>query len=310
MGISLKTQKALWGKAASRCSFPECRKELAQSTEDELDHFTIGDVSHIISGKESGPRSRLNRDYPLERIDDYNNLILLCKAHHKQVDSDETRYTVEELLSLKRNHENWVRENLNFDQQQQKDDELYAEYIDVIENLANFNDWENWTEPVMGGYSTRIAKVQFDNLLELHKYISSRYFSGSRPKLKMAIEQFNTILKDFINHFRSFILDDPQQGFYLTAKLFRSGVITSEKQTIHEHMSEQFIIELTKSANYLFEQVRYSIFPRYRIKEGILLLYSPPCEGLSFQRHQYAENEIYAGYSTIKERTKLLLHIK
>jgi hypothetical protein len=44
MTISLKTHKMLWGRAASRCAFPGCRRELvmdASPTDDESLIHTI-----------------------------------------------------------------------------------------------------------------------------------------------------------------------------------------------------------------------------------------------------------------------------
>jgi hypothetical protein len=46
-------------------------------------------------------------------IDDYQNLILLCKVHHKLVDDQSETYTADLLLGLKERHEAWVSEQLN-----------------------------------------------------------------------------------------------------------------------------------------------------------------------------------------------------
>jgi hypothetical protein len=44
----------------------------------------------------------------MENIDAYENLILLCRKHHKQVDDQVTYYTVERLQAIKRAHEEWA----------------------------------------------------------------------------------------------------------------------------------------------------------------------------------------------------------
>ena len=43
MGISLKTHKMLWGRAANRCAFPECRRELVMDASETDDKSLIGE---------------------------------------------------------------------------------------------------------------------------------------------------------------------------------------------------------------------------------------------------------------------------
>jgi len=110
MSISLKTHKMLWGRAASRCAFPGCRQELVMDASQTDDESLIGEACHIVAQSPSGPRG----DSPLtpEQHDHYDNLILLCRNHHKRVDDQENTYTVQCLLEMKAAHEKWVRETL------------------------------------------------------------------------------------------------------------------------------------------------------------------------------------------------------
>jgi hypothetical protein len=54
---------------------------------------------------------------PENRIDELENLILLCRVHHKMVDDQAEMYTAELLRSLKKNHEVWVASKLSEDKQ-------------------------------------------------------------------------------------------------------------------------------------------------------------------------------------------------
>lgn len=45
-------------------------------------------------------------------LDSYDNLILLCKTHHKLVDEQTNKFSVERLREIKAAHEQWVRETL------------------------------------------------------------------------------------------------------------------------------------------------------------------------------------------------------
>jgi hypothetical protein len=71
----------------------------------------VGDECHIISKRDSGPRS--HRIHPTEMdLDGYDNLVLLCRTHHKHVDDQPNKYDVETVRSLKLTHEKWVRKSL------------------------------------------------------------------------------------------------------------------------------------------------------------------------------------------------------
>ena len=108
MAISGKTRKILWGRSANRCAF--CRHELVIDASAADDDSIVGEECHIVSGKIEGPR----HDPALapERVDDADNLILLCRIHHKMVDDQSATYSVSELQRLKADHEKWVASTL------------------------------------------------------------------------------------------------------------------------------------------------------------------------------------------------------
>jgi len=68
------------------------------------DPSVFGEEAHIVSAAPGGPRHG-----PLPNHDVYDNLILLCSKHHKQVDDQVGHYTVDLLKQIKRDHEEWVR---------------------------------------------------------------------------------------------------------------------------------------------------------------------------------------------------------
>jgi DNA-binding HxlR family transcriptional regulator len=108
MAITEKTRKLLWGKSGNRCAM--CRHELSVDRTINDDESIIGDECHIISGKKDGPRhSSVIED---DKIDSCENLILLCRIHHKQVDDQHLTYTSEILRQIKDNHEKWVSQKL------------------------------------------------------------------------------------------------------------------------------------------------------------------------------------------------------
>lgn len=102
MTISDKTRKLLWGRSGNQCAF--CRRQLIFDRADEDPESVVGDECHIISL--NGPRA--DATYPPERLDAYENLILLCKVHHKLVDDQVVKYSADVLRELKRKHESRV----------------------------------------------------------------------------------------------------------------------------------------------------------------------------------------------------------
>jgi hypothetical protein len=74
------------------------------------DAAVVGDECHIVSGKRFGPR--FDPCLPSERLDDINNLILLCRVHHKMVDDQTETYDSELLKQIKTKHEGWVTSSL------------------------------------------------------------------------------------------------------------------------------------------------------------------------------------------------------
>lgn len=106
MSISDKVRKDLWAKSGNRCAI--CRKELF-SCIDKAD-FNIGEECHIVSSQPNGPRHIDNYgDY-----DSYENIILLCRNHHKEIDDSANLniYSVEKLIDIKKQHEKWVNRSL------------------------------------------------------------------------------------------------------------------------------------------------------------------------------------------------------
>lgn len=109
MAIGDKTRKILWARSGNRCAYCRCELVLDRSTADDSE-AVVGDECHIIGQKVDGPRgmaigSRNN-------LDEYENLILLCKTHHKLADDQPQKFNTEFLLSLKTVHETWVKQCL------------------------------------------------------------------------------------------------------------------------------------------------------------------------------------------------------
>jgi len=106
MAISEKDIKKLWGLAAGRCSKPGCEEECITFLDPD-DPTVIGEMAHVIARKPDGPRG-----VPDGGDDTYENLILLCPTHHRQVDkAHEGVYPATALHRWKQRHEERVRQS-------------------------------------------------------------------------------------------------------------------------------------------------------------------------------------------------------
>lgn len=108
-GPSLTTKMILFAKSGGRCQFEGCNKYLLRDdiTSEELNDANI---AHIVASSSNGPRGACNSH---ELSDDINNLMLLCKTHHKLVDDNPEEYTVERLTEMKLSQERKVKELLD-----------------------------------------------------------------------------------------------------------------------------------------------------------------------------------------------------
>ena len=97
-------QRMLWGKAAGRCEFNGCNKPLWKSSVTQ-EQVNIAQKAHIYAFSNDGPRG--NQEIPKERLNDLDNLILVCHECHEKIDqtNDGGRYTVPLLQAWKAEHE-------------------------------------------------------------------------------------------------------------------------------------------------------------------------------------------------------------
>ena len=102
--------KKLWGLSAGRCNKPDCRKALLMDPTEFDDSVVIGEQAHIAPHSAGGPR-RIS-ELPQDAREVYDNMILLCPNHHRQVDGQPNTYTEERLHQWKETHEAWVRDTL------------------------------------------------------------------------------------------------------------------------------------------------------------------------------------------------------
>jgi hypothetical protein len=94
----------LWGRAAGRCEFAGCNRELWKSPVTQ-ESVNVGQQAHIYSFSGAGPRG--NAGVKDDDLNSAENLMLVCHPCHRKIDQhqDGGRYTVELLQKMKQEHE-------------------------------------------------------------------------------------------------------------------------------------------------------------------------------------------------------------
>ncbi|AUJ72419.1 HNH endonuclease [Pseudoalteromonas sp. NC201] len=315
MGISLKTQKMLWGRAASRCAFPDCRKELVFDSTQTDDESIVGEACHIVAKSADGPRG----ESPLtsEQRDKYNNLLLLCNIHHKVIDDQYLHYTIDLLHEIKQSHEVWVSSQLQgFDAHKQRDDEIYASYLEEFEQQIDIENWNAWTSWLFGGGQPQLSKEMRSKLEGLRSWLFSRVWPNRYQNLEIAFENFRRVLQDLLNTFDQHSVecgphDLVTEKFYKIDRWDPDAYDRLAKDyDYHCYLVEDLALELNRAANYIFDSVRQSIQYGYRLDVGVLYVTSGPHMDLTFKhyRAQYLpeqkQNIPYPGLKAFAETVR------
>lgn len=101
-GPSVKTVKRLCLVSGNQCAFPKCGEPMVLGTS------IVGEICHIKAANPDGPRHD-----PIQNEEErhgFDNLLLLCRPHHKIIDDDPIAYTVDRLTLMKHTHEASVGE--------------------------------------------------------------------------------------------------------------------------------------------------------------------------------------------------------
>lgn len=100
--IPVKVRLLLSAKAAGRCQFRGCNRQL--TTSEFSRHKTrFGAYAHIVADSPAGPRGNAARSPALAKA--ISNLMLLCPDCHKNIDENHSAFSEHVLLAMKAEHE-------------------------------------------------------------------------------------------------------------------------------------------------------------------------------------------------------------
>lgn len=268
MAISDRESKVLWGKAAGRCSMPDCKKELTLKKELADGIILFGEMCHIVGEKNSFDSPRGLNDISLEDRNKYNNLILLCSNHHTIIDKDEENYTIEKLHEIKENHEKWVEENL-----QGKSNpltEFYSMVINSMEKHLMFNRWNHFSVHALRAliHSDFIDALDDINYMKLKIY----WPDDTDATFKIAV---TNVLDSYINlivHFLKY--SHFSNGCYRPDKQYKKSnnpeehEFQSKRLDLWARLNYFYLLDYTVKLNEYLSVIRNNIDRYYLIKFG------------------------------------------
>jgi len=275
----------LWGRAAGRCSWSECRLALVLDETETDDPSLVGEVCHIVAESDKGSRGISPLTY--EERDKYNNLILMCNVHHKMIDDQPIHFTVDVLHDIKSAHEKFVGSSLDPNSKRSLlDRETVAGYLDYWMNECALDEWKVWTSWLMSTDPV-ISKERFQALEKLQEWLLSRIWPKEGfSEIKAAMNNFRKVANAFMNTFKKYSKASPsleETEEYRTERFYKIDEWNDElynkllaKYERHNALVDDYVLELTRAANHVCDCVRSELLSSFRLKEGALLVISGP----------------------------------
>lgn len=132
-------ESMLWGKAAGRCEFAGCNRQLFKSAVTQ-EQVNVAQKAHIWAFSSDGPRG--NKGIPKKKLNDLDNLMLVCHGCHRKIDQhlDGGRYTVALLQQWKAAHERRVAVVTGVDPKKSSHVVLYGANIGTHSSPLKFAD--------------------------------------------------------------------------------------------------------------------------------------------------------------------------
>jgi hypothetical protein len=267
------------------------------------DESVVGEIAHIVARDEDGNTAaravnsistadQTRFKVLIDNRNKYGNLILLCRIHHKQVDDQPNTFTVDKLLEQKKGHELWVKSSLEgYDPRRQRDEELYADYVDRWVELFDVRGWDNWTSWILSGGQPSIRKDAFANIDIGRRWLLNRVWPRRFPSLERAFDNFRRVAESFYTMFDEWKEDRGDR--WLTEKFYKRWYDFLERDVSELHRMERefdyhvdlvqdLALELTRAANWICDEVRSCLDPSFLLNEGRLTVTSGPDMHLRF----------------------------
>jgi len=282
VSLRAEVRKKLWANAGNRCAFPGCVQRLVSDL-GMPDQPTsgagavVGEEAHIRSSKATGPRH--DPGYPAGKLNEYENLVLLCPTHHTIVDKDGgSAWPLVEVLKMKAAHEERVDALLSDSSNQSPTTTALESRIHRWEELINLAGWEELTQR-LNFVHPYLALSDWQSLAETAIWLAGVDWPPHFPKLAVAFATHRAVLEVLISHIsdafvrgqgeleirrrhKETYFDGPDGEQLYTEAISEFGV--------NDAVTGVLVLELTRTVNLVILAVRDEVLPLYRFNDGLI----------------------------------------
>lgn len=305
--INVRTRKRLWLRSGGRCAFEGCDEPLLEPIDGVDEDTIVGVECHIVAQRDSPTVARSESSLTsdertrFERLvsdrHGYSNLVLMCAKHAVVIDDPKAGFTVARIVAMKTAHDA-AMDRLRTSAGRRADDLVLrqAAIIDEWESRVQLDEWRRWVGPVFGDGHPRMRREDFDQLTRTREWMFSRVWPGTEPVLEQAFENFRHVAQDLQRTLEQYPHERLEGGGWVAPQRFYNDASWVSYVKDHDrldrmyewyaHFLEDLALELTRAANLVCEAVRQTIDPRYRLREGIVLLESGPYGDFSMRLHR------------------------
>ena len=188
--IKPATERMLWGVSAGMCEFAGCCN-LLYSHHVTKEKVNLSEKAHIYAFSAGGKRPSLLR-YS-SKINDIDNLMLVCERCHKLIDSDDTDYTAERLLEMKKEHEERVRILASIKPDLQSEIVIYN--ANIADRTIKISDFAAKTAIIPDHYPARENPINLSPDLSLFDN-EKAYWSVMETHLERQWSQYSCVIRD------------------------------------------------------------------------------------------------------------------
>lgn len=214
--------RILYARSGNQCAFPGCSHPIFNN-----DNLFIAQICHIEAVSPNG--QRYNSTQTDDQRNSYDNLILMCYRHHKEIDYVD-KYTVESLRQIKKKHEDQFKESKD-----KMTDTQLEQLTNEINNYWKRIDYLNTQEHVAEDFKIDINSEHstIDLIQEIDNCLSN-------------IIQFNQyIIEDYKDKlFEIVCLGIPNNISIASVKLLQLKIRILEQQILLEPDNEVLQLEL------------------------------------------------------------------
>lgn len=270
--VGLVDRKTLWGRSGGVCAFPDCDALLVEDLGANQTAVVVSQECHIVASADEGPRG--DPLFPASERDRHPNLILLCLKHHKVVDDDPDRWSVNELRRIKKTHEARVQDAMGrVDRHRLADEIFYADTVTGWVDRIDLDAWGRWTSGLLQPRPS-ISRESLDSLNATRMWLLTRPWPGRFDDLESAFGNFRRIADALIMAIEKTMEDWGDDALILEA-FYKAQWF---EQDVYDALAADFdwivsmindlTYELSRAANRVVSEARATLDPTFRLDEG------------------------------------------